>query len=216
MYVYARYRSASDTSVVPTSPIAPRRSERLLALRAKSKETSTTSLSDSKATKEGIGGKGESSKTVVKGKRAEDNSTTTKLHDKQTTSKRATKKSQSESDLTPKQQKRRRVGSPEDKQDLSKDKIQRTSSSRVTGTTSANLLQNSSKKVKTSVSEPLLTSPKGKVSGGQDKGKKTTTKENKTLRKGKSSTGASTSGVTTRQLRKLRGRNLTAEMSSDE
>ena len=203
------YRSASDTSVVTTSPIAPRRSERLLALRTKSKETS--SQSDSKTDKEDIGGKGESSKTVVKGKKAEENSTTNKVQDKPTSSKRVTKKSQSESDLTPKQPKRRRTGSSEDKQDLSRDKIQ---GSRVTGTTSVYQLQSSSKRAKSSVSEPLLTSPKGKASGGQDKGKKITTKENK--RKGKSSTGASTSGVTTRQLRKLRGRNLTAEMSSDE
>ena len=213
--MYARYRSASDISVVTTSPIAPRRSERLLALRAKSKEKITVSLSDSKAVKEGIGGKGESNKTIVKGKKVDDNNTTTKVHDKQTTSKRITKKSQSEGDLTPKQQKRRRTGSPEDKRDLSKDKIQRSSSLRVTGTTSDNQLQSNSKKAKTSANEPLLTSPKGKVSGGQNKGKKaTSSKENKTLHKGKSSTGVS--GVTTRQLRKLKGRNLTAEMSSDE
>lgn len=209
--------------MVTYSPIAPRRSERLLALRAKSKETSATNLSESKPTKEGPGGKGvghqcgESSKTTVKGKKAGEesaNNGTGKIQEKQTSSKRSTKKSQSESDLTPRQQKRRRTGSPEDKQNLPKDKIQKT---RATGTTSANQLQSGSKKAKSSVSEPLLTSPKGRISGGQDKGKKTTSsKESKTSRKGKLSTGVSTSGITTRQLRKLKGRNLPAEMSSDE
>lgn len=202
------------------SPIALRRSERLLALRNKSKDTSTTSLSENKAAKEGISSKGESSKTTVKDKKVDDKNTNTvtgKIQDKQTLSKRLAKKSQSESDLTPKQQKRRRTGSLEDKQDLSKPKIQRTSS-RTTGATSANQLLTTSKKAKSSVSEPLLTSPKGKVSSSQDKGKKITTvsKESKTLRKRTSSAGPSTSGVTTRQLRKLKGRNLTAEMSSDE
>ena len=216
------YRSASDTSVVTASPIAPRRSERLLALK-KSKEASAVSLSESKpAIKEGTGGKGvcyqfgESSKTTVKSKKVykeTTNNTTGKTHDKQTTSKRLTKKSQSESDLVPKRKRRRTVSPEEDKPN---DKTQKTS--RTTGVTSANQLQSSSKKAKASASEPLLTSPKGKTSGGQDKGKRTTSssRESKTSRKGKSSAGTSTSGVTTRQLRKLKGRNLTAEMSSDE
>ena len=221
-YACTLYRSASDSSVVIGSPIAPRRSERLLALR-KSKEASTISLSESKpAIKESTGGKetnhqfGESSKTTVKDNKA-DKTTNSTTYDKQTSSKRSTKKSQSESDLVPKQRKRRRAGSPEeDKPNLPKDKIQRTSS-RTTGVTSANLIQSGSKRAKSSASEPLLTSPKGKSSGGQDKGKKTTgsSREGKT-RKGKSSAGTSTSGVTTRQLRKLKGRNLKAEMSSDE
>jgi len=194
---------------VAVSPIAPRRSERLLALRAKNRE-----ISEGKVTKEGSGELGgESSKTVVKGKKAEGDTTTDKIRDKQTSSKRSTKKSLSESDLTPKQQKRRRVGSGEDKQDLSKHKIQRSSSK--TGTTTANQSLSTSKKDK-SVSEPLLTSPKGKASGSQDKGKKTTSKESKTSRKGKSSTGASTRSITTRQLRKLKGRDQPTEMSSDE
>ena len=201
--MYARHRSVSDTSVVTASPIAPRRSERLLALRTKSKDTNTAILKAAK--EEEIG---ESSKTPVKGKKVDSNSTTAKVHDKQLTPKRTAKKSQSDSDLTPRQAKRRRTGSPEDKQDLPKDKIQRTSSR----TTAANQLQSSSKKAKSSVSEPLLTSPKGKTFGGQDKGKKTSSyKESKPLRKGKSS--ASSSGVRTRQLRKLKGR---ANMSSDE
>ena len=200
--MHARHRSASDTSVVTASPIAPRRSERLLALRIKSKEASTATL---KATKEED--KGECSKIPVKDKKVDD-STTVKVLDKQATLKRATKKSQSDSDLVPRQLKRRRTGSPEDKQDLPKDKIQRTSSR---GTV-VNQLQSSLKKAKSSVSEPLLTSPKGKTSGGQDKGKKTSShKESKPLRKGKSS--VSSSGVRTRQLRKLKGR---ANMSSDE
>ena len=221
-YACTLYRSASDSSVVIGSPIAPRRSERLLALR-KSKEASTISLSESKpAIKESTGGKetnhqfGESSKTTVKDNKA-DKITNSTTYDKQTSSKRSTKKSQSESDLVPKQRKRRRAGSPEeDKPNLPKDKIQRTSS-RTTGVTSANLIQSGSKRAKSSAIEPLLTSPKGKSSGGQDKGKKTTgsSREGKT-RKGKSSAGTSTSGVTTRQLRKLKGRNLKAEMSSDE
>lgn len=193
------------------SPIAPRRSERLLALRTKNKE-----ISENKAAKEGSSShqfEGESSKTVVKDRKTEHdtiNSATGKIRDKQTSSsKRSTKNSLSESDLAPKQQKRRRVG---DKQILSKDKIQRTSSRTAT---SANQSLSGSKKDK-SVSEPLLTSPKGKASSSQDKGKKTSFKESKTLRKGKSSTGASTSGVTTRQLRKLKGRDQPTEMSSDE
>ena len=222
-YACTFYRSASDTSVVTASPIAPRRSERLLALK-KSKEASAVSLSESKAAiKEATGGKGvshqfgESSKTTAKGKKIDNdgtNNTTGKTHDKQTTSKRSsTKKSQSESDLTPKRKRRRTVSPEEDKPS---DKTQRTSS-RTTGVTSANQLQSSSKKAKTSASEPLLTLPKGKTSGGQDKGKRTSSsRESKTSRKGKSSAGTSTSGVTTRQLRKLKGRNLTAEMSSDE
>ena len=225
-YACTLYRSASDSSVVIGSPIAPRRSERLLALR-KNKEASTISLSESKpANKESTGGKetnhqfGESSKTTtVKDNKADSKSTNSTTYDKQTSSKRSTKKSQSESDLVPKQRKRRRAGSPEeDKPNLPKDKIQRTSS-RTTGVTSANLIQSGSKRAKSSASEPLLTSPKGKSFGGQDKGKKTTSssRESKT-RKGKSSAGTSTSGsgVTTRQLRKLKGRNLKAEMSSDE
>lgn len=220
--MYTLRRSTSDTSVI-TSPIAPRRSERLLLLRTKSQETGTTaSPSEGKATKEGSTSKavvthhcGDSSKVTVKSKKAEDEGTTSstrKTRDKQTSSKRSAKKSLSESDLTPKQLKRRRVVSPEDKQDLLKDKIQRPS--RTTGPTSANQSLSGTKKDK-SVSEPLLTSPKGKASGNsEDKGKKATSRENKISRKNKS-TGTSTSTVTTRQLRKLKGRNIT-EMSSDE
>lgn len=204
--MHALYRSASDTGVVGGDPIAPRRSERLLALKIKKEEAS-------KADREF----GESSNSTVKSNKFDNSkqNKTDKLYEKQTSYRRL-KKSQSESDLIPKPQKRRRAVSPEDKQNLSKDKIPRTST-RVTATSSANQQQSNSKRPKSSVSEPLLTSPKGKASGGQDKAKKTSSsKESKTSHKGKSAR-TSTSGVTTRQLRKLKGRNLaTTEMSSDE
>ncbi|XP_065888621.1 E3 ubiquitin-protein ligase TRIP12-like isoform X2 [Dysidea avara] len=207
----ANKRSVSDTAVVasncPTSPIQPRRSERLLALKNKAKEvgsspqSKTTSSKPSKEVNNSKGNHlGESSKESSK---IDETDTGPK---KQSPGKRIAKKSSSESDLAPKR-KKHRAGSPEVKQDLLKITIQRGTSKSASASTKQALT--CSKKDKGS-SEPTTPSTKEQTTSHKERIKD---KTSKTSHKGK---GTSTCAVGPRQLRKLKGRNLPAEMSSDE
>lgn len=207
---FLSFRSVSDTAVVapncPNSPIQPRRSERLLALRNKAKEVSsspqnkTTSSKPSKEVNNSKGSRfGESSKDSTS---SEDTDFSPK---KQTSGKRVAKKSSSESDLAPKR-KRQRAGSPEVKQDLLKVTIQRGTASKSFSTSTKQVLSNS-KKDKGNT-EPTVSPAKEQTSSQKDKAR-----DSKPSHKGK---GASARAVATRQLRKIKGRNISAEMSSDE
>jgi len=205
------FRSVSDTAVVaancPTSPIQPRRSERLLALRNKAKKVNSSpqsKITSSKSFKEVNNSTGnhlgESSKDHTKTEEADIGPK------KQSPGKRLAKKSSSESDLAPKR-KRQRAGSPEVKQDLLKVTIQRGTSK--SASTSTKQPPTGPKKDKGN-SELTISSPEQQTFSHKGKLKDKTSKPS---HKGK---GAPSRAVGTRQLRKLKSRNLPAEMSSDE
>ena len=206
------FRSVSDTAVVaancPTSPIQPRRSERLLALRNKAKEVNSSpqsKITSSKSSKEVNNSTGNHL-----GENSKDNTKTEETDigpkKQQSPGKRLAKKSSSESDLAPKR-KRQRAGSPEVKQDLLKVTIQRGTSK--SASTNTKLSPTGPKKDKGN-SEPTISSPEQQTFSHKGRLKDKTSKPS---HKGKS---APSRAVGTRQLRKLKSRNLPAEMSSDE